>query len=256
MADLNRVPLEMVRAGANAQAADQVIFNGVALETQNPRQAIVDIHVIAARYDVETGTLVLVNNDGSQLSVGGFLTNGNIGRGPKGEPGIQGRPGMNGLHGRDGVNGERGCQGPRGFPGLDGPEGPPGPRGAQGAPGLPGTQGEKGDKGDRGTDGVSPTFHIGDVASYMFFGDSGPGEMWGRFTDNTPGMQKQMQLPYTIPANRRAVLTLQWINPAANVAHKVKVTSVTGNTAIFDVVPALLNGLEASGWDFYWRVRY
>ncbi len=89
------------------------------------------------------------------------ITAGNLGVGPKGDPGIQGPQGLQGQIGMPGAQGPRGVQGLQGVPGntgpggATGPQGIPGPRGFVGEPGSQGPRGFVGETGPEGPTAVS-----------------------------------------------------------------------------------------------------
>jgi len=136
--------------------------------------------VVGGRFDSETGTLIIENADGSQISIRNFLTPGNIGIGPTGPTGPEGKAGTNGRNGKDGRPGEPGCQGPKGDQGPQGPAGgfgAPGERGPAGPTGPQGPQGLRGNTGPEGPQGIpGPTGPQGEIGPQ---GPTGPQGMIG-----------------------------------------------------------------------------
>ena len=118
--------------------------------------------VKSGKYDQQTGTLTLVNVDGTTIIIPNLPTVLNIGNGPTGPTGPEGVAGQNGRNGKDGRDGAQGCIGPKGDVGPAGPaggyggigpRGPVGPTGPQGPQGLPGIQGDIGATGPTGPQG-------------------------------------------------------------------------------------------------------
>lgn len=260
---LTKVPLVMVKAGENAQPNDQVVFNGSALEAQNPGQGTTDLYIIDARYDPVTGRLELIRSDNNVLAISGFMTSGNIGVGPRGATGPQGLPGPGGQNGRDGNDGLPGCTGPKGDMGPQGPVGPTGPAGA-GTMGPPGPTGPQGPTGPAGAAGAVPVYVTSAVSSSERI-NGGRVMQWGRFTDASAGLIKNVLLPVALTEDvsvKSCAFIMQWVNPAGNVANKVRVQNISGgqvqlavNESMLATQPDGLGGtttVPATGWDFYW----
>lgn len=110
-------------------------------------------------FNVKDGTLNFVRNNGDLVTVSGFLTLAQLGRGKQGPRGERGKNGKNGRIGREGKKGKEGCQGPMGAKGpigtsgLDGDDGEVGIVGLFGCPGVPGQMGPSGLAGIVGFDG-------------------------------------------------------------------------------------------------------
>ena len=122
----------------------------------------------SVNYDSTSGTLYVVQPDGTTISTSGFETIYSIGVGTQGDSGINGTNGIDGINGifnENGPQGARGPTGPQGYQGIDGPLGLTGGVGGQGQYGLTGTAGNpgpqgivgaagpQGQQGDRGNDG-------------------------------------------------------------------------------------------------------
>lgn len=114
-------------------------------------------------YNKKDGQFSIIFEDGSVLSVTGFLTDSSVGtgtRGKKGPRGLDGKAGRIGSEGRTGKTGCPGLPGLKGFngndgaDGADGPIGPPGKMGCIGPEGELGEQGEKGITGHEGSQGI------------------------------------------------------------------------------------------------------
>jgi len=107
------------------------------------------------KFNKDTGTLIIIKENGDEVVASGFLVQTLIGRGATGP---KGRTGINGRDGRDGTDGETGPTGCDGLVGATGPTGEDGEDGEDGPDGIEGEMGEDGDKGERGDDGaVGPT---------------------------------------------------------------------------------------------------
>ena len=140
----------------------------------------------------ESGELVLVFNDNSEVNVGTVVgeqgEHGSMGprglqgergpmgpqgavgpAGPMGPMGQQGEPGPQGERGEPGPQGEQGIPGPQGIAGVAGPKGDRGERGEQGPQGLAGPAGPIGPKGERGLKGAK-----GDQGPQGERGEQGP----------------------------------------------------------------------------------
>lgn len=263
---LTRTPLAMLDAGSNAQANDQLVFNGADVEAQSVYAQDGDHFVNGGNYDQETGILSLTLSDNNAnvvgtINIGGFTTAQNIGVGPRGATGPRGAQGQNGRNGKDGVAGAQGCIGPKGDGGPAGPTGPVGPTGPQGEAGPTGLQGLQGLQGPAGVNGETPILTEGTVSTREKL-NSGRIMQWGRFTDNTPGEYKRILFPESFVNNTPKTIILQWVNPDSNVAYKCRITDFTlgyceigVNTSLLDTEPDGAGGTQPvamSGWDFYW----
>lgn len=263
MAGLTRVPLSMLDPGDNARPNDDIVYNGQEIESQTPNQTgDTDNVVVRGAFDPETGILNLYRADDSILQIAGFMTIQNIGVGPRGATGPRGAAGPSGRNGKDGRPGIPGCTGPKGDLGPMGPPGPPGPTGSRGLPGPTGPQGVTGPSGAAGIDGERPQLVAGAAGTSESVA-SGRVMQWGRFTDNTAGQIKQVLFPEAFTATTKPkALILQWVNPASNVADKVRVSSIEAGYATLSVQTSMLaqepNGsggtrpVAMTGWDFYW----
>lgn len=268
MGGLTKAPLSMLDTGPNAQPNDRLVFNGDSVEAQAPEGASqVDLYVANARYNADTGVLELIRSDASVLQVPGFTTAMSIGIGPRGATGPQGLPGPSGRNGKDGSNGIPGCTGPKGDPGPMGPAGggsSSSGSGQRGATGPTGPTGPKGATGPAGIDGERPTYVSSPSASSEKI-NSGRVMQWGRFTDATAGQIKSVLLPSAltrVEAVASISFIMQWVNPASNVANKVKVDSINGGNVSLSVVTSMLatmpdgsggtTTVPTTGWDFYW----
>lgn len=112
------------------------------------------VHDVA--FNKKLGVLTFVRANGELIEASGFLTEDQIGHGPKGKIGRQGKNGRDGEEGRDGKPGPDGCAGPvgpAGDKGMDGRDGKDGPVGVPGTTGCPGAKGPRGDAGDKGPKG-------------------------------------------------------------------------------------------------------
>lgn len=260
---LTRVPLNMLDAGATARPNDEVVYNGQEVETQNPRDpSVVDIHIQSGKFDPETGILTLTQTDDTVLNIGGFMTVHNIGIGPRGATGPRGTPGSPGRNGKDGRPGVPGCTGPKGDIGPMGNPGPPGPTGPRGIPGEAGATGPTGPTGPAGVDGERPVYVSGANASYETI-TGGRVMQWGRYTAVDPAEFRTLLFPeaFTQEAKPKAIF-LQWVNPASNVANKVRLTEFTLGKATLAVNVSMLaqepdgaggtRPVPMTGWDFYW----
>ena len=262
---LTRAPLAMIDAGPNAQANDTVVFNGTEVEAQTPGgNNSQDLYITQGEFDPLTGVLQLARSDGSILQIDGFMTPGNIGAGPRGPTGPQGLPGVGGRNGKDGANGLPGCTGPKGDQGAIGGQGPTGPTGLRGPTGPQGIIGPTGATGPAGMDGSTPVYSSNATAgSEKLLGSRVM--QWGRFTDVTAGSVKTLLLPSALtesPAAHAVGFIMQFINPASNVANKVRVDNIEGGTVTLSVMTSMLallpdgNGgtttAPTTGWDFYW----
>jgi len=263
MGKLTRVPLGMLDPGNNASPNDDVVYNGSEIEVQTPGDSSdEDNYVTRGDFDPEIGVLNLYRADSTIVQVPGFMTVHNIGVGPRGATGPRGAPGNSGRNGRDGRSGVPGCAGPKGDVGPQGPAGPRGPAGQRGERGATGPQGPAGGEGASGYDGESPVLVSTDAASSESV-SSGRSLQWGRFTDPTPGLTKEIIFPEALnDVSNPHSIVLFWVNPASNVANKVRVTSIETGKANLSVVTNLLDvepdgsggtqNVTASGWDFYW----
>lgn len=263
MSKLTRVPLSMLDAGDNARPNDELMYNGSEVEAQTPGSTDeADNFVTRGEFDPEIGVLNLYRADESIVQVSGFMTVHNIGRGPRGATGPRGSAGPAGRNGKDGRPGGPGCTGPKGDLGPMGPPGPAGPTGPRGIIGPTGPKGDKGDTGPAGLDGERPvltTTAAGSSESVL----SGRVMQWGRFTDNTAGEMKQVMFPEALEDETKPhSFIMQWVNPAGNVAHKVRVQKIEKgfatlavNISLLDVEPDGQGGTQPvsmTGWDFYW----
>ncbi len=115
MSRLTRTPLSMVEA-QNAKTDQKVVFDGKRLTTRDLNSLSGNTIVSAAKYDTETGIFVIEQTDEAGITnvitVSGFMTSGNIGRGPTGPTGPRGEAGEKGKDGKDGRAGSQGCAGP------------------------------------------------------------------------------------------------------------------------------------------------
>lgn len=265
MSKLTRVPLSMLDAGDNARANDDVVFNGSEVEAQTPGDTIdEDNYVTRGEFDPEIGVLNMYRADNSIVQVSGFMTVHNIGRGPRGVTGPRGSAGPAGRNGKDGRPGPAGCTGPKGDMGPGGPPGPAGPTGPRGLEGAAGPRGLEGPQGAAGVDGERPTLtrtSSGTSESIV----SGRVLQWGRFTSTAPGEIKQIMFPEALnDISKPLAFLMQWVNPASNVAYKVRVQKieqgyavVAVNTNMMDVEPNGTGGtrpVAMTGWDFYWQL--
>jgi hypothetical protein len=125
--------------------------------------------------------LILFDEAGNRLNIGGGAQGvqgpqGPIG--PKGDKGIQGSQGLQGATGSPGPTGNPGppgVPGPAGPQGLKGDPGIPGPKGDPGEPGLLGPKGDKGDTGLIGPAGIQgPAGAKGDIGLSGANGATGP----------------------------------------------------------------------------------
>lgn len=144
---LTRPPLGLIKAPTSGEAGDGVVYDGDRLSLE-PRDA--NSYINSGVFDVETGTLRLIKNSGSEIIVEGFLTENNIPHGPIGPTGPQGASGTPGKNGIDGEKGDPGCQGPKGDPGAKGARGDVGPIGPTGPEG----EGGGGVQGNDGQDAI------------------------------------------------------------------------------------------------------
>lgn len=264
MTGLTRVSLSMISPGANAQAKDQVVFNGQELEPQNPKSSPSDIYITSGKFDSTIGVLTLERTDGSLLQIEGFMTVSNIGIGPRGAPGPKGDTGAGGRNGVDGAQGIPGCTGPKGDRGPQGIPGESGALGLRGPTGPTGPRGETGPQGLPGVNGESPQYTPTPTASSEKF-LNGRVMQWGRFTDAAPALVKTVLLPVALTAGtevKAASFVMQWINPLSNVANKVRVDNINGGQVQLSVMTSMMTQIpdgqggtthaEPSGWDFYW----
>jgi hypothetical protein len=110
-------------------------------------------------FNKKSGVLNFVRNNGEILTVTGFLTASQFGRGVRGLKGKPGTGGKLGRTGRDAKIGKAGCEGqvgPKGIigiKGLDGEDGEVGIIGYFGCPGIPGYEGSFGIVGIDGNEG-------------------------------------------------------------------------------------------------------
>ena len=158
--ELTRMFLETI---SSIKEGKQIIRDGVtnrlvAIDRPEPNAK----RTVDVTYNKETGELLFVKADGSELMISGLPTLASLGKGPKGKKGKRGEPGKDGRDGKDGPQGYVGDEGPKGQegpigvsgadgkPGLSGPVGPAGPRGPDGPEGEAGPQGRKGHTGARG----------------------------------------------------------------------------------------------------------
>jgi hypothetical protein len=260
---LTKTPLDMLDPGPDASTNDELVFNGSTVEAQPPSSgSSADKFVNNASFDPETGILSLNMDDNSVINVNGFMTVGNIGVGPSGATGPSGIGGQKGKNGKDGRQGLPGCTGPKGDPGPLGAAGPIGPTGPRGLSGATGPQGPSGGSGANGVDGERPVYTPGTDGSSETI-TTGRIVQWGRFTDAISGQIKTLIYPESFTsATRPKSMLMQWVNPASNVANKVRIDNMELGSATLSVIPSLLeeepdgNGgtqpVVMSGWDFYW----
>lgn len=265
MGTLTRVPLGMIDPGNNARPNDDVVYNGSEIEVQTPGESDdQDNFVTRGEFDQEIGVLNLYRINGTVVQISGFMTVHNIGVGPRGATGPRGAAGPSGRNGRDGRPGVPGCAGPKGDLGPIGPPGPRGPTGPKGEKGEKGDVGPAGNSGQAGYDGEQPVLLSTDAASSESV-SSGRILQWGRFTDSTPGLTKEVMFPEALEELVKPhSFIMQWVNPAGNVANKVKVDAIEEGmaklsvvTGMMDVEPDGAGGTKlvtASGWDFYWTL--
>lgn len=168
------------------------------------------MYIADAQFNDKLGILSIIKQNGDILEVGGFLTQDQLGKGPRGERGINGKNGRDGRAGKDGGKGETGCpgevgpkgkKGRHGIDGTDGPVGIPGKTGCEGPTGDPGQVGDKGDqglKGELGRQGISciagPIGPQGPKPrSYAHIGEDEPGpefNLWAvPFVDELPVLE-------------------------------------------------------------------
>ena len=81
---LTRVPLNMLDPGANAQANDDVVYNGSEIEAQTIEDQDTNIYVASGEFDPEIGILTLTRSDDTVIQIDGFMTSNNIGIGTPG----------------------------------------------------------------------------------------------------------------------------------------------------------------------------
>ncbi len=262
---LTKTPLSMLDAGEDALANDSIVFNGANVEAQSASDTSGDHFVNGGNYDAEVGVLSMYLSDGSAtistINIGGFLTNSNIGVGPRGATGPRGSSGMNGRNGKDGRPGIAGCIGPKGDGGPAGPTGPVGPTGPTGEAGPEGVAGPAGDRGESGANGESPVLVTGTSSSAEKVA-SGRIIQWGRFTDNTAGEYKRVIFPEAFVTTTPKFIVIQWINPNSNVANIVRISDFSEGYCDFGVNTSMLatepdgsggtQSVAMTGWDFYW----
>lgn len=113
-------------------------------------------------FNKDKGCINLVKQDGSILTIDGFLTQNDYGVGPTGPRGDRGKDMPDGWDGEDGKEGCEGCKGLKGSAGeegmfasdgVDGPQGEAGVDGCEGTQGAQGPVGPAGRKGDEGSRG-------------------------------------------------------------------------------------------------------
>jgi len=110
-------------------------------------------------FNKKLGVLTFIRNNGEVIEASGFLTEDQIGHGPKGKVGRIGKAGRDGEEGRLGKEGPAGCEGAqgnagdKGMSGRDGEDGPVGIAGTSGCEGDVGPEGDEGDKGPKGFQG-------------------------------------------------------------------------------------------------------
>tara|TARA_B100000700_G_scaffold101966_1_gene115002 strand:+ start:54109 stop:54885 length:777 start_codon:yes stop_codon:yes gene_type:complete len=253
----------MLDPGDQARPNDDVVFNGREVEAQTPGSAGEDDNFVTrGEFDPEVGVLNLYRADNSIVQVSGFMTVHNIGVGPRGATGPRGAAGPSGRNGRDGRPGVPGCAGPKGDIGPMGPPGPKGPTGPRGIPGPTGPTGPAGEQGNSGFDGETPELTSTEDGSSESV-SNGRIMQWGRFTDNQPAEIKQVMFPEALTAlDKPKSFVMQWVNPAGNVAYKVRVEKIEQGYAVLAVNKNMIalepdgaGGTQLvplTGWDFYW----
>ena len=266
MSGLTKVPLSMLDPGDNAQANDEVVFNGDEVEAQNPGSADdTDLFITRGAFDPETGILNLYRVDDAIVQVAGFMTPHNIGVGPRGVTGPSGGKGDSGRNGKDGRPGLPGCTGPKGDLGPSGREGPSGPTGPRGVDGPVGGTGPAGATGPSGVDGERPSLTSGSVASAESILTTGRIMQWGRHTDADAEEFQEVIFPEAFAsAVKPKALIMQWVNPSSNIANKVRVAELQQGKAVLAVNTSLLaqepdggggtQPVPMTGWDFFWFV--
>jgi hypothetical protein len=261
---LTRVPLTMLDPGANAQANDDVIYNGTVIDVQ-PVASIgnQDIYVEFGEFDSEIGILLLTRTDGTVLQISGFMTSNNIGRGEPGLQGPKGTQGISGRNGKDGRPGLPGCTGPKGDQGPAGSAGPAGPTGPMGIQGLQGPAGPRGAAGETGPQPVASQLIPGVGATAEYLASPGRVFQWGRFTDAVASQTKTVVFPSALTdLTKPHAFLMFWVSPTSNVANKVRVANISAGTALLIVEDSLLDTesdgaggtrtVAKTGWDFYW----
>jgi hypothetical protein len=254
----------MLDPGANAQANDDVIYNGTVIDVQPVTSAIIqDIYVEFGEFDPEIGILLLTRTDGTVLQIPGFMTSNNIGRGEPGLQGPKGAQGISGRNGKDGRPGLPGCTGPKGDQGPAGSAGPAGPTGPMGIQGLQGPAGPRGPAGESGTSSAAAQLIRGVAATAEYLASSGRVFQWGRFTDTVAGQTKTVVFPSALTdLTKPHAFLMFWVNPLGNVANKVRVSNISAGSALLIAEESLLDTesdgaggtqtVAKTGWDFYW----
>lgn len=257
---LTRTPLQMIDP-EDAQLDQKVVFDGSKLVMRTLESLSGNTIVSAVNYDPETGTMVLLQRDEdgatSAITVSGFMTPGNIGRGatgPTGPKGEQGNPGRNGKDGRPGI---AGCVGPKGDTGQIGPTGPVGPTGPTGVAGPTGPTGPVGPAGTSGRDAPEPEFVSESGQTREVLGKRLL--CYGRVSQTTAATVKRVLFKKSFTDNGDRALLVLFADPTAPVASIAKSTLTKGYfelTVATADLPKDANGtaVPATGWDFWYFV--
>lgn len=261
MSRLTRTPLSMVEA-QNAKTDQKVIFDGKRLTTRDLNSLTGNTIVSAAKYDTETGIFVIEQTDEAGITnvitVSGFMTSGNIGRGPTGPTGPRGEAGEKGKDGKDGRAGSQGCAGPKGDTGAIGPTGPMGPTGPGGVAGPTGPTGPRGETGPAGRDAPEGNYTVTDGQAIDILGKRVL--ITGHVNSSEPSLAKRVLFKKTLDNSTNLSAFLQFVEPNSPIAGKVKISDVTRGYLELSVDPNLLqkdatgNPVPATGWNFYYLI--
>lgn len=258
MANITKLPVNMLRPGPGTSAGDVLTaLQPNEVGTQPPGATVQPAVRKGSRFDAESGTLYLLNSDGTIVQIPGFTTARNVPEGRQGLQGLPGKQGTPGRNGRDGRPGIQGCAGPKGDRGPIGPTGPTGPIGPQGLLGPIGPTGPTGPTGEPGTDGEEPEWIKSVRGVGMKLRQAGGMIQGGSFTEDGTTRTITVLFPKNFVNEVRSIM-LFFKNPNSFQASNYEIGEMwMDNVEIGGMtikVPETTPLPMSDPWDFFWFV--